>query len=373
MLRIVALLMTGTAGVLLTPAQAPAQFQLGGPYVPNIVPSHNPFFYLPQYRYQTSTSLNFYGPYGNFRYNSYRWGVSVNNPYAVAGAQAYYNSNPLYAVGRGTMTSGTAAMNQLALQAQRNLERAQRDAALPGARVVEPVNPDRGPMGGIPVPGPVPALPPELAAAIAATDPALIAAGDPLNAILKEVKRVESAGAKGPSAFVSPLLMDDLRFAGSPTADLLNLARQSLDFPAIFDDAALAAVRKDLAKDFAAITDALQSGKAPDAAKVAMFAATVKRVQEAAAPLVKDLPADGPARTFLKQLDSATTALRASAGAGLIDPKWASEGLTVADLVKHMTKHKLTFAPAPLGRDDSYATLHKNLATYLFVLTQAKK
>lgn len=372
MLRIVALLTTGAAGVLLTPAPAPAQFQLGGPYVPNIVPSHNPFFYIPQYRYYNSRSYGFSGPYGNFQYNSYRWGVSVNNPAAVVAAQSLY-SNPLYAVGRSTMTSGTPAMNQLALQAQRNLERAQREAALPTSRTGDTTNPDRGPVGGIPVPGPVPALPPELAAAIAATDPVLIAAGDPLNAILKEVQRVEGTGAKGPSAFVSPLLMDDLRFAGSSAADLLNLARQTLEFPAIFDDAALAAVRKDLAKDYAPISDALQAGKAPDPAKVAVFAATVKRAQGAAAPLVKDLPADGPARTFLKQLDSVTTALRAGAGAGLIDPKWASEGLTVADLVKHMTKHKLAFAPAPLGRDDSYTALHKNLATYLFVLTQAKK
>ncbi|MBM3979482.1 MAG: hypothetical protein FJ304_04215 [Planctomycetes bacterium] len=366
------LLVLGGVGVLLSASPAAAQFPRGYPAVPNIVPSYNPFFYLPQYRYQTSRSLSFSGPYGNFQYNSYRWGVSVNNPYAVAGAAALYNSHPLYAVGMSSMSGGTGMPTQLALAEQRAIERAQRAAALPGD---DRTSPDRGPVGGIPLPGPGLELPKHIAAALATQDATVIGGGDPLNAILKEVQRFESKGAKGPSTFVPPLQLDDVRFAGPPVADLLNLARQGskLNLPAVFDDAALAAVRKDLEKDFAAVAEALQAGKAPDAAKVAILAGTMKRVQTAAAPLVKDLPADGPTRTFLAELDRATTALRAGGGAGLIDPKWAAEGLTVGDLVKHMAKHKLTFAPAPLGRDDSYVTLHKNLATYLFVLSEAKK
>jgi hypothetical protein len=373
MSRTFTLLLLGGVGVLLSASPATAQFPRGNPVVPNFVPSYNPFFYLPQYRYQTSRSLGFYGPYGNFQYNSYRWGVSVNNPYAVAGAAALYNSHPLYAVGMSSMTGGTGMPTQLALAEQRAIERAQRAASLPGG--TDSTSPERGPVGGIPMPGPGLELPKHIAAAIAAQDATVIGGGDPLNAILREVQRFESKGAKGPSAFVPPLQLDDVRFAGSPAADLLNLARQggTLNLPAVFDDAALAAVRKDLERDFVAVAAALQTGKAPDAAKVAIFVGTVARVQTAAAPLVKELPADGPTRTFLAELDRATTALRTGTGAGLIDPKWAAEGLTVGDLVKHMAKHKLTFAPAPLGRDDSYVTLHRNLATYLFVLSEAKK
>ena len=56
----------------------------------------------------------------------------------------------------------------------------------------------------------------------------------------------------------------------------------------------------------------------------------------------------------------------------VLNPTWATEGLTGSDLVKHMVKHKLEFAPAPPGAGESYETLNKQLSTYLFVLTKKK-
>ena len=65
--------------------------------------------------------------------------------------------------------------------------------------------------------------------------------------------------------------------------------------------------------------------------------------------------------------------MKGNTAVGLIDPKWAAEGLTVADLVKHMARRKLLFGPAPSGDEEAYMTMHRNLVTYLFVLTQPKK
>ena len=79
------------------------------------------------------------------------------------------------------------------------------------------------------------------------------------------------------------------------------------------------------------------------------------------------------ARRFVKSMVATNRALKANAGNGLIDPRWTVEGTTVADLVKHMTRHKLQFGPSPDGNEDTYTTLHRNLAAYLFLLTQAKK
>ena len=136
-----------------------------------------------------------------------------------------------------------------------------------------------------------------------------------------------------------------------------------------------ALLRNDLEKDFAAVAVAVQDGKAPDPAKVAKLDATFQKLQNAAGEVVKDFPFDEAtaARRFLNRMASAIKALKTGAAAGLINPKWAGEGLTVGDLVKHMTRHELLFGPAPRGRDEVYSTMHRNLVTYLFVLTQAKK
>jgi hypothetical protein len=38
-----------------------------------------------------------------------------------------------------------------------------------------------------------------------------------------------------------------------------------------------------------------------------------------------------------------------------------------------MTRHKLLFGPVASGSEEAYLTMHRNLATYLFVLSQTKK
>jgi hypothetical protein len=274
------------------------------------------------------------------------------------------------------MTAGAYVRNDLVLAAQRDLAQAQRDASMPGAKSQISGQGDFEKGGAAAQPGALPAQDP-LRSAIIAPDPDQIVSGDALNQILQEIIRVEAKGAKGPSAFIPPLLMDDIRFGGSPAADLLNLARQggNLHLPLAFDDPALVGLSTDLEKDFAAVAVAVQAGKSPDAAKIAKLEATFQKIQDVAPAVIKDLPFDdaSAARRFLNRMAGAIKALKSGAANGLIDPKWAAEGLTVAELVKHMTRHKLLFGPAPRGRDEAYSTLHRNLVTYLFVLTQAKK
>jgi hypothetical protein len=308
-------------------------------------------------------------------YGRYYSGITNPNVYYAAGLvlnQSQYQATP-YGQGGSFLTGGVNQRNDLVQAAQRNIQQAQRQAAMPNARAAISGQADYekgGPGGGI-------ALPDPLRTAIVAPEPDQVVSGDALNEILKEVIRVIDKGAKGPSAYIPPLLMDDLRFTGSPAADLLNLARQAgnLNYPAAFDDAALARLQLELDKDFTAVAVVVQDGKAPEAAKVAKLAATFQKVQDLAGEVIKNLPFEdaAAARRFLNKMSNAITALKSGAAAGLIDPKWSAEGLTVADLVKHMMRHKLLFGPAPRGKDEAYATMHRNLVTYLFVLTQLKK
>ena len=64
--------------------------------------------------------------------------------------------------------------------------------------------------------------------------------------------------------------------------------------------------------------------------------------------------------------------LREAGSSTLVNPKWTTEGTNVADLVKHMTKHKLQFGPLDKGGEEAYLALHRGLASYLFALSQAQ-
>jgi hypothetical protein len=220
----------------------------------------------------------------------------------------------------------------------------------------------------------------ELQKALVVKDEAEIAAGTALNRILIAIVVAEGKGAKGVAAFLPPRLLDDLRFKGfkgEASADLLNLVRQSgrIPFPNNFPGASLAELQVKLEADFEAAITPLQNGKAVDPNKVNKLEASLKKLEAAAPPVIRTLAFDDAiaARRFLNQFDSAIKALRGANLSGLINPKWATDGISAADLVKHMTKYKLMFAQAPTGGEGSYITLHKAMATYLFVLTQAKK
>jgi len=220
----------------------------------------------------------------------------------------------------------------------------------------------------------------ELQKALGTKDEAEIASGTSLNRILLAIVIAEGKGAKGVAAFLPPRLLDDLRFKGDKgeaAADLLNLVRQSgkLPFPNNFPGPALAELQVPLEVDFAAAIAPLLLGKAVDSAKVNKLEISLKKLESAAAPVIRSLPFDDAiaARRFLNQFNSAIKTLKGPNLAGLINPKWSTEGISVADLVKHMTKFKLLFAQAPVGGEGSYITLHKAMVTYLFVLNQTKK
>ncbi|MDB5313616.1 MAG: hypothetical protein JWO38_7818 [Gemmataceae bacterium] len=213
-----------------------------------------------------------------------------------------------------------------------------------------------------------------LAKALAGTDPTKLTSGESLNQILAAVIAAQGKGGKAESAHLPPNLLAEVRFAGGPNATAVNLLRTAgkLEFPAAFDDGPLAALRPVLARDFAAAAAPVLAGKAADGAKVAALEATVKKVGETLNPLIRgmDFEAAIAARRFLNQLDDTVTALKTPAAAGLIDPSWAAEGTSVADLVRRMAKNKLQFGPAAKGAEEVYAALHHGLAAYLLALGQ---
>jgi hypothetical protein len=351
----------------------PGPFGLPGgiPNLPVIPTGINPLNFVP--RYYSTTGIGVTGL--NASFGIQQTTLSVNppinpTPYLIP-VIASYGQTGSY------MTGGSHVKPNFVVAAQRNLARAQREAAAPAgakAEIAGQWNYEKGSVRAREEPFPV--VPDPIRIAIAPPDPAQISSGEALNTLLKEIIALEARGARGPSGYIHPLLLNNIVFAGGPAADLWNLARPggSLKFPPVFDDPALAEVVAAVEQDFAAVAAAVQAGRNPERAPLRRLEVSFERLREAVNPRMKDLPFDDAiaTRRFLNQLANAIRAMKSGLANGLIDSKWAAEGVVVADLTKHMAKHKLMFGPAPAGSDKTYATLHQLLAMYLFVLQQPR-
>ena len=152
----------------------------------------------------------------------------------------------------------------------------------------------------------------------------------------------------------------------------MNLVRRAGrdPLPAAFRRPELAAIGQELDRDLAAAAAPVLAGKpaAPD--RVLKLELAARQARKALEPAIANLEFEDAiaARRFLNQLDGAVKTLKGSGTSGLVDPKWATEGTSVADLVAHMTRNKLLFGPAEQGEEDAYFALHRGLVAYLFVL-----
>jgi len=70
------------------------------------------------------------------------------------------------------------------------------------------------------------------------------------------------------------------------------------------------------------------------------------------------------ARRFLNQLSAAIKALSDPKVANYFNNTWNARGSNVAELVSHMTKQGLTFAPAAPGDEAAYRAVYDALRTF---------
>lgn len=282
--------------------------------------------------------------------------------------------------------SGGIVQRDVFAASQREFERAQREATVAAIRktpqavkdaIYEQWAYEKLGVFGLPALKGDENQPELLVRALNVTEEQEVASGELLNHILVAIVAATNKGAKGPSAFLPPHLLAEVRFAEGPTADAVNLLRLAgkLPFPPAFDDPKLKDVREALERDFAAAAVPLREGKSADPAKFVKLEQTLRKAQEAATPVIRDLPFEAAtaSRRFLNRFEKAVPVMKSAAGPALVNAAWGMEGTSVADLVKHMTKHKLLFAPVNEGGEGAYFALHRGLATYLFALNQPKK
>lgn len=309
------------------------------------------------------------------------YGYSLSGPVGFGIYRQRYNNNqstflaPSYS---GYMTGGTRpneAVTDAFGRAQRQAELRNNPAAARTAIYDQWAYEKLGVVGlpGVKAGEDAPAA---LLKALSGASEAEIASGEALNHITVGIVAAEKKG-KAESAFLPPNLLEEVRFAGSPAADAINLIRQAgkLNFPAAFSEPALADLRPNLEKDLAGAAAPVLLGKAADPAKVAKLEADVAKARAILDPITRDLEFEDAtaARRFLNQLDSAVGVLKGPNTSGLIDPRWSTEGTSVADFVKHAIKNKLLFGPVPKGEEEAYTALHRGLAAYLYSLNESAK
>src|SRR5262249_56681390 len=134
----------------------------------------------------------------------------------------------------------------------------------------------------------------------------------------------------------------------------------------------LKALRTWIDRDVAAAAASARLGKPGDTHAAVRLEDDVRQAQAALTPAINSLPFEDAtaARRLLNQLGAAAKVLKDPKSAGLVNPKWDTEGANVSDLIKHMTKYKLKFGPAERGDHEAYIAVHQGLSGYLFALQQ---
>ncbi len=204
-----------------------------------------------------------------------------------------------------------------------------------------------------------------------------IVSGDALNHLLVAAAALQpKASGKEQAAYLQPELLAVVRFAGHPAAEAVNLFRvgNGLTYPpALTDDMRLGAAREVLDGAFAAVSERVRNGKPVDVDLAARLTEAATVLRDRATPILRDLPFEEATsvRRFLNQLDLAAAVARDPHSTGVVSPTWAAAGTTVAELVKHMSQHKLLFGPAKKGDEAAYVSLHRGLANYYTALAPA--
>jgi hypothetical protein len=219
-----------------------------------------------------------------------------------------------------------------------------------------------------------------LTMALTENDPAKLMSGGAINQIFAALVDARKEGREGDSAHLTPSMLAEVRFAGGANATALNMLAAGRKWnppPAFEEGGPLAKIGADLQRSFTAATALPKAGLPPDQVKVDALEATMRQARVALEGVINDMKFENAAaaRGFLDQIDDVITVMKTPASTGLIDPRWATEGVSLADLVDHMNQYKVRFGPAADG-GDAYVTLHRGLSAYLFAMggkPEAKK
>jgi hypothetical protein len=206
-------------------------------------------------------------------------------------------------------------------------------------------------------------------------DPPLVEiwSGDALNAIFKDLKNAQSAGARAPPVFLDPEVLARVNLTTGVTTAGAGMLRDLTKFnwPLILRRAPYSEERQKVEGLTRAAVDQASSGnidadlldKLHDA-----VAAMEERFKGTAREITPTQYIQG--MRYLRELRGSLRVLQDPNASNYLSGKWRAQGATVADLVHNMSSQGLQFAPAASGDEPSYTALHRALVTYAYRLRQ---
>ena len=193
--------------------------------------------------------------------------------------------------------------------------------------------------------------------------------GKALNGLLQQLVAAHSQGRRGPKVTLDAALLAHINLTSERGGNFGLLKNGGkLNWPPIFADKSF---RGDRARTEEIIGTALRQLRTDPTKPLGNpmteeLAATVKRLLGSLMEKVGDLsPSEYiTARRHLNRLQDAVRVLGNPDAAKYLDGTYAARGETMADLVEHMKRQGLRFAPAVPGEEKAYQALYAALVKY---------
>ncbi len=203
----------------------------------------------------------------------------------------------------------------------------------------------------------------------------VVQSGAVLNKLADLIRAEQKGGKKAQPGLFAPDLTGKIVFGGGPAAAAANVFREpELEYPYALQGGKLDDARAALNKAYAAVVKDAYIGKKTTPAAVERLVKAVVTFKDAVRQAIADAKmSDATAASeFIAQLDTAARYLTDPKSTGVGGERWSSTGATVAEVVAHLDKFGLTFAPAAPADESAYRSLHRGLLAYLLGLKQAK-
>jgi hypothetical protein len=199
----------------------------------------------------------------------------------------------------------------------------------------------------------------------AATDTAILS-GRALNTLLGSIQK-SGKMSSGPMVPLDEDVVRKINVTGGTNGNVgLLKDGGKLTWPEGFHDARFDEPRKRLTRNVALAVQTLKDGDAVRPELIQDIRGDAKAIAAALDETASDLspPQYIEARRFLRRLEDGITALADPRVANYFNNNWQPRGKNVAELVGHMTRLGLQFAPASPGDEAAYRAVFQALRAY---------
>lgn len=199
--------------------------------------------------------------------------------------------------------------------------------------------------------------------------------GKALNDLLANIQKTEAGnpGLRGPSVPLDPEMLRNIGVTAGTGAggNVTMLQNGKVAWPLLLQREQFAQEREMIDRLVSEAFRQIGSG-ALDAGTLSSLNDAVSRLRSSLRSAVADLPPNEYINSlrFMNQLASSIAALQDPSYRAMLKGQLGAQGNTVAELVDHMSRQGLRFAPAAQGAERYYTALHQALMAYEVGLTR---